>query len=379
MKVNLKFSLFISLIVSVPIAHAVCEKPYFNPKYPEIQKDVETRVQKFANHNAIATQADQMLSQLIAKKSPAIIGWMNKRDFKSKSEDQIALEWRDYYARSIVIGSYKKQDPKIRQSIVRLFEEINEKHFNSQFKAKLEKLLEEVKKAANKTLLKFKLAKESSDQISSRLSSVKLYWMDRFPGSKFEDMPLEWLSWGVAYDPKTNEINVGLDAFKYKSESSLFAVLAHELTHSFDPCRWGAYLSGPFPFESVVSCLRSDQSINAKPRDDLKLEKSGLPAELVSSLKQNRTCNKKEYPPIGIQSDQIPEAFADWFSAEVVSQSSYMDQDLRSDLCEQIELNSGSSYPRNKDRLERVYLAHPEIRKKLSLTTPPTHYCSFNI
>jgi hypothetical protein len=374
-----KFILITSFLFSFSSAHAFCVKPYFNSKYAEIQKDVENRIQKFANQKAVGSQADQMLGQLIAKKSPAIMSWMSKRDFKNKSEDQIALEWRNYYAKTFIIGSYGKQNTKTRRLIDKLFDEINQKHFENKFIKKIEKLFEEVKANSKKSLQKFKVTQEQSDQINARIGSLKLYWMDKLPSSKFESMPLEWLSWGVAYDPQTNEINVGLDVFKYKSDSSLFAVLAHELTHSFDSCRWGAYLKGPFPFEAVAGCLRSEKSVGAKTRDDQKLESLGLPQELVANLKQNKTCNKKDYPPIGIQSDQLPEAFSDWFSAEVISQSGYVDQDMRSDLCEETEVNSGSSYPKNSDRLQKIYLAHPDIRKKLLPGTLSTHYCGFNI
>ncbi|MBC7428247.1 MAG: hypothetical protein H7336_06520 [Bacteriovorax sp.] len=44
-----------------------------------------------------------------------------------------------------------------------------------------------------------------------------------------------------------------------------------------------------------------------------------LTPDLVNALKANSTCNKLVYPGKGIQADQLPESFADWFSAEVIS------------------------------------------------------------
>jgi len=159
------------------------------------------------------------------------------------------------------------------------------------------------------------------------------------------------------------------------------AVFAHEVGHSFDPCRWSAFYEGVWPFEKVGQCLRSDKSVGAKARDDSKLEafqKAGrISSELGAALKANPTCNKLVYPPAGIQADQLPETFADWFSAEVISRYKNLDvSKLRLDLCEGKNLVEGSSYPANGLRQGKIYYAHPVIRKLLKSNEENDHYCS---
>ena len=105
--------------------------------------------------------------------------------------------------------------------------------------------------------------------------------------------------------------------------------------------------------------------------------KSGkLAKDFAKVLKLNPTCNNSQYPPIGVQADQILESFADWFSAEVVSESKYITPNMRNDLCEVQGLNSGSSYPTNQTRLERIYLKHPKIAKKFNFKGKGK-YCAF--
>ncbi|MCJ8277938.1 MAG: hypothetical protein MJK18_13940, partial [Bdellovibrionales bacterium] len=69
------------------------------------------------------------------------------------------------------------------------------------------------------------------------------------------------------------------------------------------------------------------------------------------------------------------EVFGDWFSTEVVAQSTYLDQNMRTDLCERRELKKGSSYISNQDRLNRIYFAQPQIQKKLGVKSQAS-YCS---
>jgi hypothetical protein len=82
--------------------------------------------------------------------------------------------------------------------------------------------------------------------------------------------------------------------------------------------------------------------------------------ELAQAMKLNPTCNKTNYPPPGLQADQLPEVFADWFSAETMAQLHLLTiANLRSDLCDNKTLNEGSSYLNNRDRLEKIYFANP--------------------
>ena len=347
-----------------------------NPNYSNAQKMIEVSLDRFSNHKTVASQADQMLSQLIAKKSPAILSWMSKRDFKNKSEDAIAREWRVYYAKNFVFSQYAQQSIEVKKMIDSMFYDLNSKLLNKDFKVKIEKYFQEAQELSLKKVQSFSIAESAKKQILEHVRKIKLYWMGELAGSKFAGAPLDWFSWGVAYDPVSSEINIGIEALRYPNEQTWIAVLTHEIAHSFDSCRWGAFYQGEFPFQKIAECLRSERSIGAKKRDDQKLALYKLPKELMESLMANPTCNKKEYSPIGVQADQLPESFADWFSAEVISASPYAKKGFRIDLCEESQLNFGSSYPKNQDRLSKIYLAHPLIRKNVGLEGDSSFYCS---
>jgi hypothetical protein len=111
--------------------------------------------------------------------------------------------------------------------------------------------------------------------------------------------------------------------------------------------------------------------VGAKKRDDSKLEewvkKKKISSDLALGLKALPTCNKREYPPIGTQADQLPEVFADWFSAEVMAQVKNLKiENLRRDLCDEAHaVVEGSSYIPHKSRLYGIYYAHPAIRTEI--------------
>jgi hypothetical protein len=105
-----------------------------------------------------------------------------------------------------------------------------------------------------------------------------------------------------------------------------------------------------------------------------------LPADLGQALKLNPTCNKIIYPPEGLQADQLPETFADWFSAETMAQLHLASTaNLRTDLCEPKPLNKGSSYLSNQDRLDKIYFANPILKSAPANKNlqPTFKYCSF--
>lgn len=221
---------------------------------------------------------------------------------------------------------------------------------------------------------------EQKRKIITRIEGIRLYWMKEFKTSKFKRLPMDFLDWGVAYDPITNEINIGINSLAYPNDETLLSVLAHEMGHSFDSCRWTAFFDGDWPFQKIGDCLRGPGSVAAKRRDDSQIEKLAREnKELAASLKANPTCNKLDYPPAGLQADQLPESFADWFATEVLVKIKGLKfSALRVDLCEKKELQVGSSYPSNDLRLNAIYFAHPEIKKTRSDLKSSTYsYCSW--
>lgn len=105
------------------------------------------------------------------------------------------------------------------------------------------------------------------------------------------------------------------------SEFGMSMFIGHELAHSIDPCGLAAAPAGvgitytpskPFaekekeyPINGLISCLRSEKSVSAAHRD--------LPAnKAAESSKESLSANMCE-------GDQIGEAIADWFGAEVMA------------------------------------------------------------
>jgi hypothetical protein len=346
-------------------------------QYTQTQTEIEIQLDRFSQSPKFAKDADTLLSKMISAKSPAIISWISKRDLQNKTEDEIVKTWRKYYALNFIIAKYPFKDSQIDIPIEFLFTSLSKLFDENGFSQKMEVYFKRAQEAAITTVKKYKFEKQIELQLTERISKIKLYWPQGLKESKLKVQPLEFFDWGIAYDPVTNEINMGIHSLKYPNEETILAVFSHEIGHSFDSCRWGAFFQGPWPFEKVGVCLRSPESANAKKRDDRNLDDliktKQLNQTLAQGLKLNSTCNKAEYPPIGLQADQLPESFADWFSAELIANISPFNRvNLRSDLCENIKLNPGSAYIPNRDRLEKIYFAHPKFREFIQTKSSPT-------
>ena len=341
------------------------------------RQGIDLEIQKFAGQKRIVERADQTLSDLIKAKSPMISSWILKRNLQDQSEDQIAKEWREYFAKNFILSKYPQGDKDIDNEVEALVDQILQKNLTSSFRTRAEKLFERAKAAALLTIDELPLAEKP--QAIDRIKSIKLYWPRSLKSSRNNSVPLDIIDWSVAYDPKPNEINIGVQALSYPNDETMMAVFAHEIGHSIDSCRWGMFLKREWPFQKVGDCLRSAKSVGAKKRDDSILAKitpqHNISQDLIRELQQNPTCNKVGYPPVGLQADQLPESFADWFSAEVMSRVKGIDTTkLRQDLCENKTLVAGTSYPANSDRLQKIYLAHPKLKRP---TDPETStYCT---
>lgn len=373
--------LFIFFICNQSLSSSFCKIPTQTQAYSTMENDLEKKLEIFSNSKEIATQADALLSKLISANSPVIRSWSNKRELGNKSDIEIAKAWRLYFAQNFILGKYPQNDPKINAEIEKLVEQALSAHLNAKFKDRMDNLFLTAQKAAIETIESYKILQGPA--IIKRIQAIKLYWPKDLKSARNNAVPLDILKWGIAYDPVPNEINIGLEALSYPSDATYLAVFAHEIGHAFDSCRWGAFFDGKWPFETVGECLRSDQSVGAKKRDDSKiqslLKSEKLSSELALALKLNPTCNKLAYPPPGIQADQLPESFADWFSAEVVGRIKKADLTyLRADLCETKELSDGSSYPSNQARLERIYFMQPQLKTKINAPNSLNgKYCIF--
>lgn len=368
----MKTMMIITLLLSISSYAKVCKTKYKAPhSYLLVQSEASELLEKFANSKAIAAKADALLSKLISAKSPVLISWLKKRNLNVNEDIKVIKEWRLYFANNFILRKYPHKEKSVNAAIESYIAKIKASFTTKEFVSRMEKLFS---KSQNQSLEYIKSSNLNSDakkQTLSRIKSIKLYWMKDFKESKFKKYPIEFSSWGVAYDPVGNEINMGLHSLSYPNDETYLAVFAHEIGHSIDSCRWGAFMKGSWPFEKVGKCLRSEESTGAKKRDDSKmaqmLAQKRISKQLITALKLNPTCNKRVYPPAGTQADQLPETFADWFSAEVIAKMDGVDKTkLRQDLCESSDLMKGSSYLPNGDRMRKIYFTHPKLKQSKS-------------
>lgn len=356
----MKFIIFLVIVIQTSLASSQVCQDYVVPKnYQDMHGDVNESIKQFSKKKSIAAKADETLDLLLKAKSPVIISWLGRQDSKA-SEDQIAYAWREYYAENIVLAKYPQGDKKIDQEIESTVNPLLKKYLDKKFKKRITNLFEKTKASATDSLKS--LLPENNELIVDRIKAIKLFFPEKLQDSPNKENPLDLIKWGIAYDPLNNAINVGLETLYYSNDETLIAVMSHEIGHSFDSCRWGAYFSGPWPFTKVGECLRTTKSIAAKKRDDSQLDKmvkeNKVSADLALALKANLTCNKTSYPPQNLQADQLPESFADWFAAEVISRIKDINlSKVRIDLCDKKISRPESSYPSNADRLEKIYRA----------------------
>ena len=187
---------------------------------------------------------------------------------------------------------------------------------------------------------------------------------------------------GAFYNPRTETFIYcrGMVDGRRLSEYQLVHVISHELAHSIDPCKiqfksesnpaiinyeGSDNLEKTYPF-SIIGCLRSKDSIQA--------------------FNPNHPHAYKT--PFCYSSDQIGESFCDWLAAEILSRHMNSNSRLSGNdknqhingiasafrfLCDPrdglgtsgLDQENYSGYPMPIDRLERIFLAHPGIRRKL--------------
>jgi hypothetical protein len=375
--INICSYIVIIVIISISKSHAnTCNNvaSSVSPSFIKLIQYTSAGLSALAISPQFAKESDEILSKLLKVKSPLIPSWMKRNNLFKASEQEIANAWRSYYFKARMFSKFSKQPIEDQKSLEKLIEKINSKFFPKKYKDNIKNTFEQAKTLSLHYIKKLPLTKSDKRKISDRVSAIKLYWPVNIRGTKVEKNVQEFFDWGVAYDPLPNEINIGLEIIKYPNNQTLFAVFAHEIGHSIDSCRWSSLLKGRNPFKNVNNCLRKKESAYAKHRDDTYIHK--LPVAYQKSLIDNPTCNRSVFPPRGMQKDQLPESFADWFSAEIIAESSLNKFNIRTDLCKDSGITSTSSYKTNKERLELIYHAQPKLKKALGLKNN-VEYCPF--
>ena len=342
-----------------------CEGKTENKTYESFKIDRDKLFSFLSNHKDIASKADATLSKLLNAKSPIITKWIANRNLS----DEIAIvkAWRKYYLEQFVLNQFSKAPRNIKDLVYKKADHLYKKHINKKVKFKFDSDFTKAKSLVKQVIESSNINKKEKNIILKRIKQIKLNYAFNLETSKLKDKPLDVLQWTLNYDPAPNKINVGLDALRYSDSANRVSIFAHEIAHSFDPCRYNVFVSKNTPFKTLIKCLRTETAAGAKKRDDKHLltllNKKKISKDLYYGLKLNPLCNKTLYPPLGVQREQINEVFADWVSAEAMALPPKTSSSFRNDLCENKKLNAGSSYLSNLDRLKRVYLAQPKLKK----------------
>ncbi len=189
---------------------------------------------------------------------------------------------------------------------------------------------------------------------------------------------------------------------KNNSEFSIAMVIAHELSHSIDPCHIQKpiasppvkysetpdpkLLEGQYPIPGLLQCLRARESIGAVNR-----------REHVNSKSDSETSGKnvvvlhRQRAPFCDHQDQIGEAFSDWMGAEVLGdfiEKNHSKLSPREKLvgysnvfrslkgCDSSE-EDFDIHPSKKNRIDRLIMANPEVRSQIGCGEPANglHHC----
>ena len=196
----------------------ICQNNAESSEFIKIREIIKRELISFANKKVVAEKADQTLSNLLSAKSAILINWMNKRKLNTNNEEEVVREWRLYYAQNFILSKYPHNDKLVNKEIEILISFVNSNFATMSFKEKIEKLFHKSMKFSEIAISNLGLNKKSEVKILERIKAIKLYWMKDFTQSKFKKMPLEFLDWGIAYDPVLNEINMGLNSLAYPND-----------------------------------------------------------------------------------------------------------------------------------------------------------------
>ena len=184
------------------------------------------------------------------------------------------------------------------------------------------------------------------------------------------------------YERGANEIGVCTGHFSKQSldELELVATIAHEISHSLDPCslKPDSNETSKFAaFDPVIQCLRSSNSAGARNKT----------LELFSNMTSVPGCPSCPVPkPNFCYDDQITESFADWLAAEVVAKyiekyqrftaEQYRDAYSRvlAGLSFTSPITGFDVHPSAEVRINRILLVNPKIRQQMGCSPIHSQY-----
>jgi hypothetical protein len=296
--------------------------------------------------------------------------------------------------RAIEASEGLRRSEKFTRLIQELRAQISQREVDPQ-KVKLLKsrVFPELKEGLLKKIATFPLVPSLRQKVLARVRRIRL---DTSYQCDAGIVPMLFVATS-AYNANTNSIHVceGLLGKNF-SEFKLAQAIAHEMTHSFDPCNIADVLPAVIRYSStsdlavrdseylwpeVLQCLRSQSSIGARawPSDPV-----------VSSSDDDSNHAKSDEPPYYdyCDKDQVIEVFADWMSAELFT--TYISRHyphltrqqwyegysniFRFNCYEKFE--EQDRHPAIAQRISRILVANPEVRQKLGCAAPTgLNYC----
>ena len=207
------------------------------------------------------------------------------------------------------------------------------------------------------------------------------------------------------------------------SEFDIARTIAHELSHSIDPCNLSIgpsdmgfkyknsddlhKMEQEFPLKNVISCLRDPRSVEAKNFDEKQRNSnqygygnypppngSSYPT-LPSTGGVGMVQGQLTQPKLSFcDRDQITESFADWMGAEVLPQYIEKNYKLTAEQYREgyanvfrvscwvspeiSDYNNTDTHPTAEKRINRILLVNPKIRTQMGCPAnhPETPYCN---
>lgn len=309
--------------------------------------------------------------------------WAERKDIDPTNKKEVFQKWRKEFFGGIILPSFSKLKKYEKILIEDKFNQLNLKYFPDERKKYYQDVFDRSKKLIKVVLQKGPIDKTTKATLIKLITESKINWFNKIEGSQYELSPSRFLDGLISYNVSDNSISIGVRAATIELEDSLISIFAQELAHAFDPCRWSVqYPKKKFPFESVVQCLRSKESIAARARESKKLDTDWVNGkflpEQVKVLKSYPSCNTAIFPLGEDQREQINLAFADWFSAEVLSSMKKVSPQFRKNLCSETLNIPFLARASGTTRMIRIYLANPILRKKTGYTVSgKINYCKW--
>lgn len=303
-----------------------------------------------------------------------------------------------------------------------------------------EKVFPGVRQAMVERIQKMNISKEHRDHMISKINGIVFKGID-CSGAEGDIVSIaEQLVPNALYDPAQNIFKVCAGyLLQSTSEFQIAMTVAHELTHSIDPCRIAAgpedfgfkyknkkdfsAMHSEHPMGNVLKCLRTSSSINAKNFivEDYKIiqkqqnEQAAIQMQLAAQQNYQASFTAKQGAAVNLRAqaggylgnemktpgfcddDQIGESFSDWMAAEVLPEYISKNHSLTKEQyqlgyanarrmpCEiKTENNKGKGryeHPPIEDRINRVIMVNPKIRSQMGCTQAHANisYCDANV